>query len=190
MNAATRKNGIRYVSSLAIKYTLLFAFASSAIFFIFHESLSQSIYKNEKVGIYLGMLSVLAIPLYLDSVVDSMLKGLNEQVASLKFNIADSVLRIIAIWLFLPRYGVVAYIALLYVSELFNLSLSLGKLISVTGLKVNLREYILSPALCTAISFFIMKNIHLSWYVSEILVFASAYLVVYCVVSKILNRIK
>jgi len=189
MNAATRKNGIRYVSSLAIKYTLLFAFASSAVFLIFHENLANSIYKNEKVGIYLGLLALLAIPLYLDSVVDSMLKGLDEQVASLKFNIADSALRIIFIWLFLPKFGIMAYIALLYLSEIFNLSLSLGKLIKVTGLRIDFCKHILPPAICSILSFIIIKQINLSRFVSEILVFASAYLVVYCIISKISNRI-
>lgn len=188
MNAAVRKNGIRYVSSLAIKYTLLFSFASATLFMIFHENLSKALYKNEKVGIYLGMLALLAIPMYLDSVVDSMLKGLNEQVSSLKFNIADSVLRIIFIWIFLPKFGIRAYITLLYLSEVFNLALSLGKLIKVTGLRISFCKHILPPAICSAFSFIIIKQIALSWFVSEMIVFVAVYMIISCFVGILFRR--
>ena len=178
MNAAMRKNGIRYVSSLAIKCTLVFAFISAAIFMKYHDALGVALYKKEKVGLYLGMLSLLSIPMYLDTVVDSMLKGLNQQMSSLKFNIADSVLRVAAIYLFLPKFGMMAYIVLLYASELFNLSLSLGKLISVTDLKINISEYILPPAICSILSFIVIKNINFSNFVPEMIVFLALYMVI------------
>ena len=187
MNAAKRKNGIRYVASLAIKCTLIFSFASAAIFLKYHDKLAAALYKNESVGLYLGMLALLAIPMYLDTVIDSMLKGLNEQMSSLKFNIADSILRVIAICLFLPKYGVKAYIILLYVSEIFNLSLSLGKLIQVSGVRVNIREYILPPALCSIFSFFIIKQLNFSAFVPEMIIFAAIYLFVSYVSSTFLK---
>lgn len=176
MHAAMRKNGIRYVASLAIKCTLIFSFAAAAVFIKYHDALAVSLYKNKNVGIYLGMLALLAVPMYLDTVVDSMLKGLNEQMSSLKFNIADSILRVIAIWLFLPKYGIKAYIILLYASELFNLSLSLGKLISVSGVRINIREYFLPPATCCVFSFVIVNKLNFSGFVPEIIVFVAIYL--------------
>lgn len=176
MNAAMRKNGIKYVSSLAVKFTLIFAFLSSALFFKYHDELSLALYKNERVGMYLGMLSFLAIPMYLDTVVDSMLKGLNQQVSSLKFNIADSILRVAAVWIFLPKFGMLAYIVLLYASEIFNLSLSIGKLISVSGLRIKLSESLLSPALCSAAAFFAADFFHFKSFVSEMIFFTALYM--------------
>ena len=188
MNAAKRRNGIRHVSSLAIKATLVFAFASAAVFMKYHDALGIALYKKEKVGLYLGMLSMLSIPMYLDTVVDSMLKGLNMQMSSLKFNIADSLLRVTAIYLFLPKFGITAYIALLYASELFNLALSLGKLLSVTRLKINLTEYILPPAVCSVLTFILIKNIRFSNFVPEIIIFSALYMVISYGYNNLLQR--
>ena len=172
MNAAGRKNGIRYVASLA------FAFAASAVFFKYHDELAVAMYKNVRVGVYLGMLSLLAVPMYLDTVVDSMLKGLNMQMSNLRFNIADSVLRVAAVWLFLPRFGILAYIVLLYASEIFNLSLSLGKLICVSHLKINPFECIILPAACGAAALWIADFVNFKGLAAQVLIFAAAYVAI------------
>ena len=129
-------NGIRYIASKAISLTLYFAFMAAGVFVVCHDVLGEMFYKNAKVGTYLGLLSLLVIPMYLDTVVDSMLKGLGEQVSSLKYNIIDSTMRVSFIWLFIPYLGAGGYIFLLYASEVFNLRLSLSRLIKVTGLKL------------------------------------------------------
>lgn len=178
MNAAGRKNGIRYVASLAIKAALVFAFAASAVFFKYHDELAVAMYKNVRVGVYLGMLSLLAVPMYLDTVVDSMLKGLNMQMSNLRFNIADSVLRVAAVWLFLPRFGILAYIVLLYASEIFNLSLSLGKLICVSHLKINPFECIILPAACGAAALWIADFVNFKGLAAQVLIFAAAYVAI------------
>ena len=185
MNASMRKNGIKYVASLAIKCTLIFAFASSAVFFKYHDILANSLYKNAKVGAYLGMLSLLAIPMYLDTVIDSMLKGLNQQMSSLKYNIADSFLRIIAIWFFLPKYGMTAYIILLYASEIFNLSLSLGRLIYVSGVRIKIAESFVTPVFCIGISSFAMSFFKFAGFASEIIVFSAVYMLMIFIADQI-----
>lgn len=53
------------------------------------------------------MLAPLAPLLYLDSVVDGMLKGLNEQMRYLTYNIIDSVSRVVFI-LFCFQFGAYA----------------------------------------------------------------------------------
>lgn len=176
MNASLRKNGIKHVAVLAIKFTLIFAFAAAYIFYKYHDEIAQLLYKNSKVSYYLGMLSLLVILMYLDSVVDSMLKGLNQQMSNLHYNIADSCLRIAAIWIFLPKYGINAYIAMLYVSELFNLSLSMGRLIYVTGLRINITDCVIYPLLCIGISGMLTELFKLNGFVTEIIVFIAFYL--------------
>lgn len=145
MNARCRPNGIRYVSSLAISTVMMFSAFIALMLFSHHEVLSRSFFKEPRVSHYMGMLSLLVLPMYLDTVADSILKGLNLQNASLRYNIIDSCMRIIFIFFLLPKFGPVLYIAMLYISEIFNLSLSLGKAAKVTGLKMNWSEFIILP---------------------------------------------
>lgn len=177
MNASLRKNGIKHVAALAIKFTLIFAFAAAYIFYKYHNEIALLLYKSSKVSRYLGMLSLLVVLMYLDSVVDSMLKGLNQQMSNLHYNIADSCLRIAAIWIFLPKYGINAYIAMLYVSELFNLSLSLGRLIYVTGLRIKITDYVVYPILCVGASGMLTGMFDFNGFIPEIFVFIAFYLV-------------
>jgi len=153
MNALSRPNGIRHVTTLAINTATMFAFFIAMMLFKHHDIISSSFFEEPGVSLYLGMLSLLAIPMYLDTVADSILKGLNLQNASLVYNITDSVLRLASIILIMPRIGPVFYIAMLYISEIFNLSLSLGKVSKTAGLKVDFVSLVIIPAVgaCAAL---------------------------------------
>lgn len=159
MNATGRKNGIRHVSSLAINTVMMFSVFIALMLFKHHELLSRSFFKEQRVSYYLGLLALLAVPMYLDTVADSILKGLNLQNASLKYNITDSCLRIISILVLMPRLGPVFYIAMLYISEIFNLTLSLGKAARVTGLKPDWFNFIILPFGCALTAFWFKEPI-------------------------------
>ena len=116
--------------------------------FCHHDIISRTFFNEQKVSFYLGLLSLLAIPMYLDTVADSILKGLGLQNACLRYNIIDSVLRVAAIFVLMPKIGPVFYIALIYISEIFNLALSLGKAAKTTKLKVEWFEWIILPICC------------------------------------------
>ncbi len=152
MNAKGRPNGIRHVSQISLNTTTMFAFFISLMLFKHHEIIASSFFKESKVSSYLGMLSLLAIPMYLDTVADSILKGLNMQNASLKYNIIDSVLRLISIFTLMPKFGPVFYICLLYISEIFNLTLSLRKAAMVAKLKIDFWNMLIKPLICALIS--------------------------------------
>lgn len=148
LNSKSHKNGIRHISSLAISAVIIFSSYIGLMLFKHHEIIADSLFNEPRVSHYLGLLSLLAIPMYLDTVADSILKGLNLQNASLKYNTIDSILRVFAILWLMPKYGPVFYIAMLYISEIFNLSLSLGKAAKVTGFKINMTETVILPLLC------------------------------------------
>jgi stage V sporulation protein B len=153
MNAKGRPNGIRHVSQISLNAVTLFAFFISLMLFKHHDIISASFYKEKGVSFYLGTLSLLAVPMYLDTVADSILKGLNLQNASLKYNIADSVLRIISILIFMPRFGPVFYIIMLYISEIFNLALSLNKAARTMSLRIDFASLLFKPFVCAFAAF-------------------------------------
>lgn len=149
-NAANRRKGIRYTTGRAFHITLLFSIMVSGTFIAFADELGFAIYGSRAAGEILRVLSPLVPLMYLDSVVDGILKGLDQQMSSLKYNIWDSVLRIVLILILTPMYGIKGLIGVLYFSTIFNASLSINRLLKVTELQVKVMDWIAKPILCIA----------------------------------------
>ena len=181
-SATGKVNGIKYIAGKGCAYTLYYGFAVFGAILLWHQTIADMFYRDERVGIYLGVLAVLVIPMYLDHVVDGMLKGLNQQMSSLKYNIADSFLRVALILSLIPHIGSIGYIAMLYISELFNLLLSFLRLAKVSGIKMKL-NYILNPLICSGAAICAVWLIELA-FVWEVVI----YVVTYCMVTFVLIK--
>ncbi len=181
-SAAGKVNGIRYIAGKGCAYTLYYGFGVCGAIALWHNTIADMFYSDSRVGIYLGVVALLVIPMYLDHVVDGMLKGLNQQLSSLKYNIADSFLRVALILCLIPHIGSIGYIAMLYISELFNLFLSFSRLARVSGISMKL-NYILNPIICTgaAICSVWLINLPFVWEVA-------IYLVTYCILTFVLIK--
>lgn len=128
--------------------TMLFAIGISGIFICFSRELGLALYQSEEAGIYIRVIAALIPVMYLDTMVDSMLKGLDQQVASMRYNIMDVSLCVVMVYTLLPIGGIWAYIAIIFISELFNASLSIGRLLSVTDIRVRFCRWALQPIFC------------------------------------------
>ncbi len=126
--AKENKNSVRRAANASLKYTFVFASIIAVVLIIFGKKLAFALYGDTQAGDYITALALLTVPMYIDSVTDGLLKGLNQQVYSLKINIIDSALRVPIIYLLLPHTGIYGYIAVLYGSELLNLTLSFKRL--------------------------------------------------------------
>jgi stage V sporulation protein B len=115
---------------------LLFSAAASFALFLLGPWLGRKLYRSAEAGMYLRLLSPLVVVMYLDSVVDGMLKGLGLHLSSMVINIADAVLTLAGVFFLLPRFGVRAYIALIYGSECFNFLLSFLRLRRLLPIKL------------------------------------------------------
>ena len=129
------KNSVEYVSKLSLWHIIKFGFCVSAIFFIWSSEISEWIFNRSDAGDYLHLLSLLPLFMYVDSVTDAVLKGANEQVFSLKVNTIDAIARVFLVFFCVPVFGIRAYVAILYVSEIFNLTLSFMRLKKITALR-------------------------------------------------------
>lgn len=128
---------------------LLFSLLTAGIFYAYAGELSMAIYHNEDTRPFLQLLSVLVPVMYLDMAVDGMLKGLDQQLSSMRYNIIDSGLCVVLVYFLIPRYSVKGYIITLFVSEILNFYLSLRRLIRVSTLRLHWKR-ILNPILCMA----------------------------------------
>ena len=118
-----------------LKLTAIFSLIVSAITFIFSPSLCQNIYKSKEAVRYTKILSPLVPIMYLDMITDGMLKGLDQQIYSMRYNIIDSSICVILVYLLLPKYAVKGYIAILYLSEIINFYLSFGRLCEICEIR-------------------------------------------------------
>lgn len=120
---------IKDVSKFVLILTSLFSVLSTILIYAFSNKLSIIIFNNSECGYYLKLLSPVIIFIYIDNVVDSILKGINIQVKVMVINIIDLLFTVAIIYFLVPLLGVKGYILSIYVSEIFNFSLSLGLLI-------------------------------------------------------------
>ncbi len=148
---------IRNAAGRVIRVTLLFSFGAAAVLTAFSGEIGMLLYDSAAVGRYLLILAPLVVVMYLDTAVDSMLKGINEQLANVRYNVFDSALSLVLVAVLLPKFGIGGYLAVIFISEVFNTTLSLRRLLKVTGLRINLVWWVLIPAACASGSMLMSK---------------------------------
>ena len=99
--------------------------------------LAQILYRSAEAGRLLRLFAPVALVLYLDALVDGMLKGLSEQVANVRYNTITSALDVALLFVLLPRYGLGGYVFTFIAAHLVNFALSLRRLLRVTGLRAS-----------------------------------------------------
>jgi stage V sporulation protein B len=143
---------INEIITRVFQVTLLFAIGVAGVLVSFADELGMAIYHNTDAAAFLQILAPLVIVIYLDGAVDAMLKGLNEQVSSMRYNIIDAAVCVVLVYLLLPVFGIKGYLVVIFVSELLNTFLSVNRLITVTSFKINFTAWILKPILAISCS--------------------------------------
>ena len=137
-----RVNGI---VSRVFFFSLLFSIGVSGIFVCFSKELGDFIYKSSEAGEFIRLLAPLIPLMYLDTAVDSMLKGLGEQLYTMRVNIADAFMSVLLVLTLLPSMGIKGYVVVIFLMELFNTSLSIIKLLNVTKIKTPIAKWVFKP---------------------------------------------
>ncbi|MCI8655075.1 MAG: oligosaccharide flippase family protein [Clostridia bacterium] len=119
---------IKKMAFFVISVTTIFSLFVNFLLFVFADKISLTIYNNSDIGHYVKILSFLVVFIYSDSVIDSILKGIDAQVSVVFINIADSLITIGFILLCVPHLGFIGYLVSIFISEIFNIVLSGGKL--------------------------------------------------------------
>ena len=146
--AKGNKTHIRYITYRTYQSCLTFAFCVGGIFFAFADRLGTLLYSSTEAAGYIRLLSLIVPVMYADTSTDAILKGLGEQVHCMKVNIADAVLSIVLVSLLVPRYGIIGYIVTIYIAEIVNAALSIGRLIRVTDFRFPTVRFVVLPVFC------------------------------------------
>ncbi len=151
------KAAIRRSAGRAIRFTLAFSFFITAFLVAFAMPLCRLLFHSEEAGRLLRVMAPVVPLMYVDSVVDSMLKGLDQQMFAFRCNLADSLLRVAAVAVCVPLWGMAGYVGVLFFSELFNASLSVYRLLRVTELEVDVTGWVVLPALAAGLLYALLR---------------------------------
>lgn len=132
------KKRILQVCQKVFWITSIFSISISSIFFLFANEISLFVFKNLSCSTYIKALSPIILFMYLDFLMDSMLKGLNKQSNVMVCNILDLVLTISTLYFLLPILGLKGYLFAIIISEVFNFCISYFQLYQATHFKMPL----------------------------------------------------
>lgn len=122
---------IRNISSIVLIGTFIFSIIIAILVFAFANNLSIALYNKIEIAKYLRILSPLIIIMYLDIVIDSILKGLDAQVSVMAINVFDCIVSICFIYFLVPILGFSGYIISIFISEIIDFTLSGYKLLKI-----------------------------------------------------------
>lgn len=146
------KSVMRRNISKMFKITLYFSIAIAGILMYFGKDIGSLLYNTQDVGWYIKIMAPLIVLMYLDNVIDNILKGLGKQVSVMCCNILDLVISVSFIYYLLPIFGSVGYIIVMYISEILNYTISVITLFKETELKFKYFEWVILPIICIVFS--------------------------------------
>ena len=130
---------INRMGSRVVKTTFICAVSVMVFFIAFSRPIGKYIFHSVDAGNYLFLLAPLLPVMYLDGVVDAMLKGMNEQVAVMRYNIIEAAVRVFLVWIVLPVTGFEGLVLTIYAGNAINVVLSLRRLCNLTDIgKLNI----------------------------------------------------
>lgn len=144
-NAASDGERVARISNKIITPALIFSFGVAGIMSCFSHGLGMVLYNSAEAGRYIRMLAPLIPIMYVDSSVDAVLKGMGEQVYSMNVNIIDALASVVLVWILTPKLGLYGYIVTIYFTEILNTTLSLTKMLTVSGMRMHLWRQIFGP---------------------------------------------
>lgn len=187
---------INYISNKIFKLTCAFSICICSVFLFFSNELGLVIYNNLETGSYFKIFAPLIFFMYMDNIIDSILKGLNKQFGVMCCNILDLSITTCFIYFLLPVYGINGYIASIFISELLNFSVSLFQMIRYSKIKINFIDWIVIPLVCSFISYFFISIFHFTLVnittnlIVNIITFTLIYLFVFLLVNNVFKNFK
>lgn len=143
--ACGRKGLVKSAAERIIQLTALVSFLFSAIFLTSGKQIGSLLFKSNEVGYLLCALSPIVPLMYLDSVCDGILKGLDQQRFGFFTGLLDSGSRILLVLLILPRCGMNGFLGIMYFSNFLTCIMNVGRLVKVSKAQLNITGWLLLP---------------------------------------------
>ncbi len=133
----------------AFSVTCVLSIAIGGVFFVCAPQLGQVVYADAQVGQMIRVLAPIIPFMYLESIADGMLKGLNQQVSSLKYNCIDMSIRIVLVLVLVPKTGIYGFLGIMVVSNILTSTLNCRRLLQIAEVQLPWAGWVLTPLLGT-----------------------------------------
>lgn len=123
VSKAHSKNDKERISTLTTQVTFLVVFAGfffGVLFFMFADFLGTTVFKEPLAGSYIRALCMLCPLMYLNSVYTGILQGMGKALHIFFINISGLCLRLVFVFLCIPKFGIRGYFIGLLVSQLYS----------------------------------------------------------------------
>ena len=143
--AAGEKKHIEYIASRVWRLTVIFGLCGVGVLAVCSKEFGEVLYSNSEAGRFIYILAPLMPLMYLDTVTDSLLKGMGEQIFTMNVNITDAAISVILVRLLVPKFGILGYVAVLYIAEIFNFAFSAARLMQKCKFEFKLFKWTILP---------------------------------------------
>lgn len=150
--ALNKQERVRDAVGRTLHLTLTGSILVGGVFFLYAMPLGRLFYHSDEVGCLLRALAPIIPAMYVESMVDGILKGLGQQVSTLRYSLIDSALRLLLVVTVVPRTGMAGFLFVMTVSNVLVAVLNLQRLLTVTGMRFRWRQWIVAPMLAVALA--------------------------------------
>jgi stage V sporulation protein B len=150
--AIGEKRHIEYITSRVWRLTVIFGLCGVGVLAVCSKEFGKVLYSNAEAGKFIYILAPLMPLMYLDTVTDSLLKGMGEQVYTMNINIADAAISVILVRLLVPKFGIFGYVAVLYIAEIVNFSFSAARLMKKCKFEFKIYKWFVLPLILLIIT--------------------------------------
>ena len=135
----------RSIVERALTVTVTLSVMIGGVFLIYGRLLGAVFFQSETVGMMLTVLAPITPFMYMDTIADGLLKGLDRQAKTLRNNTIDSTLRIILIAVTVPFFGIKGFLGVMVFSNVLVASLNMATLLRTCGLGFQWKDWLLRP---------------------------------------------
>lgn len=156
-NAAGRAKKISSAVERSLTFTAVVGIGTAGLFMTLSDEIGRVIYRQRGIGSLLRMLSLLCPFIYMQVTLSGILNGLGKQLYIFAANLVSSVFNIACTCIFVPKYGINAYMLSLLASTALSSVVSMAITAKTTGIRLYFNNFLLKPAAAAALSFMSLK---------------------------------
>ncbi len=151
-NAEGNTNALSSAVEKSLTFTAVIGIGTAGLFLTLPYELGSVIYNQADIGYMLRLLGLICPFIYLQVTLSGILNGLGKQLFIFVVNLLSSIFNIGFIWLFVPQYGIEAYIFGWFISTVTTSAISLTLVSGCINLRLYFNNILLKPIAAIALA--------------------------------------
>lgn len=134
--AAGNRERIKSLASVMTEYTLMYAVFAAAVLMRFGREIGELLGGGEEAGRLISIIAPVVPFIYMEIVLEAVIKGMGLQSFSSLNYLAEYAVRISVVLIFVPRFGLYGIVASYYTSNVFGNCSRFVKMLRTTGMEL------------------------------------------------------